>query len=270
MVSSSDPSPASDAPPRPTRVEVPVDTRAPTGTTNAYLVEGLLVDPAAETDALDAAVDDERVDAIAVTHTHPDHVGGVAVYADRTDARVYAHADHVDRFRETTGVDPDATFRDGDSLGSWGIRVLETSGHAPDHVAFAVGRGTDASRELLCGDLAVAAGSVVVGTPEGDIADYLASLERVREAGFDRLHPGHGPVIDDPETTCQRLIDHRLARERRVLTAVENGAADVDAVLEAAYDEDLSGVEDLARATVRAHLEKLAAEGRIDDRVDRE
>jgi glyoxylase-like metal-dependent hydrolase (beta-lactamase superfamily II) len=90
-------------------------------------------------------------------------------------------------------------------------------------------------------------------------------LERVRDAGYDRLCPGHGPVIGDPEAVCDRLIDHRLDRERAVLAAVEGGAGDVDAVVDAAYEKDLTGVADLARATVVAHLEKLAAEGRIDE-----
>ncbi|GAA0510671.1 Glyoxylase, beta-lactamase superfamily II [Halorubrum aquaticum] len=262
------------------RVELPVATRARTGTTNAYLVGGLLVDPAARTDELDAAVAErgtlpgERggIEAIAVTHTHPDHVGAVADYAARTGATVHAHADHVDRFRDATGVDPDATFRDGDAIGTTGVRALDTPGHAPDHVAFAVENDATADREpeppaeALVGDLAVAEGSVVVGAPEGDLREYLASLERVRDAGLDRLHPGHGPAIDDPVAACDRLIDHRLAREERVLAAVEAGADDVETVLEAAYDKDLTGVEDLARATVRAHLWKLASEGRIDGR----
>ncbi|SMO68233.1 MBL fold metallo-hydrolase [Halorubrum cibi] len=270
-----------------TRIEILVDTRAATGTTNAYLVGGLLVDPAARTDELDAAVaeratlpgDRGGIEAIAVTHTHPDHVGAVADYADRTGATVHAHADHVDRFREATGVDPDATFRDGDAIGETGVRALDTPGHAPDHVAFAVGDvggggGSDGGdgdgdepeppAEALVGDLAVAEGSIVVGAPEGDVHEYLASLERVRDRGFARLHPGHGPAVDDPDATCERLIDHRLEREERVLAAVEAGASDVDSILEAAYGKDLTGVEDLARATVRAHLEKLAAEGRID------
>jgi glyoxylase-like metal-dependent hydrolase (beta-lactamase superfamily II) len=266
----------SGSPPAVGRVEVPVDTRAATGTTNAYLVDGLLVDPAARTAALDAAVaehgaaaDDDAgagIEAIAVTHTHPDHVGAVADYAARTGATVHAHADHVERFRDATGVDPDATFRDGDAIGTTGVRALATPGHAPDHVAFAVPDGvrSDRTAEALVGDLAVAEGSVVVGAPEGDVREYLASLERVRDRGFARLHPGHGPAISDPTATCDRLIDHRLARERRVLAAIEAGASDVDAVLEAAYDEDLSGVEDLARATVRAHVARLVAEGRVD------
>jgi len=271
------------------RVELPVDTRAPGGTTNAYLAAGLLVDPAARTDALDAAVGvdggsgDRRtetgVDAIAVTHTHPDHVGAVAEYADLTGAPVFAHAGHVGRFTAATGVEPDETFRGGDRVGDTTIRAVETPGHASDHVAFAVAEGggggvAGAPRELLCGDLAVAEGSVVVGAPDGDLRDYLDSLERVREAGYDRLYPGHGPAIDDPKAVCRRLIDHRLDRERAVLDAVEAGASDVDGAVDGAYEKNLTGVADLARATVVTHLEKLLAEGRIGrewaDRLDGE
>ncbi|WP_418284408.1 MBL fold metallo-hydrolase [Halorubrum sp. DTA46] len=281
------------------RIEVPVDTRAPGGTTNAYVVDGLLVDPAARTDALDAAVGvggaavgvgdaavdvtdaaaevanalepaAEGVDAIAVTHTHPDHVGAVAEYADLMDATVFAHAAHVDRFVAAAGVEPDGVFDGGERVGDTGVRAVATPGHAADHVAFAVEergevRSDDrtGSQALLCGDLAVAEGSVVVGGPDADLRAYLDSLERVRDAGYERLLPGHGPPISDPAETCQRLIGHRLARERTVLAAVEGGASDVDAVVDAAYEKDLTGVEDLARATVVAHLKKLLTEGRI-------
>jgi glyoxylase-like metal-dependent hydrolase (beta-lactamase superfamily II) len=244
-----------------TRVSVPAQTRWPEGRTNAYLAGSLLVDPPAVDDELTAVVDGATtaIDHVAVTHAHPDHVGGVAEYAAETGATVWAHADHVPRFVDAAGVDPDRTFRDGDRIGP--ATVVATPGHAPDHVTFAFTEADDGRRAACCGDLAVAEGSVAVAAPEGDLAAYLDSLRRLRDEGFDVLYPGHGPVIDDPDATLTRLLDHRLDRERRVLSAVDDGARDVEAVLERAYDKDLTGVEELARRTVVAHLRKLADEG---------
>jgi len=238
-----------------TRVPVPVETRAPGGETSAYLVDGLLVDPGARCDALDDAVETGTVGDVAVTHTHPDHVGGVADYAAETGATVWAHADHVDRFADATGVDPDRTFEDGDEVGP--AEIVATPGHAPDHVCFLVGDGA------LCGDLAVASGSVVVGGPDAEMAAYLDSLRRLRDRQVSRLYPGHGPLVEEPRTTLDRLLDHRLDRERLILRAVRDGATDVDAVVGAAYEKDLAGVEDLARATVVAHLSKLDGDGHV-------
>ncbi|MGZ0748648.1 MBL fold metallo-hydrolase [Haloparvum sp. AD34] len=256
------------------RFSIPVDTRAPTGATNGYLLgdaasdpdsETLLVDPAGTDDDLDTAVESHGVDHVAVTHTHPDHVGAVDHYARKQsrDATVWAHADYVDEFRAATGVQPDRTFADGDRVGP--ATVVTTPGHARDHVAFAFAEES-AREQLLVGDLAVADGSVVVGGDGGDLTEYLESLRRVRERDPLRLHPGHGPTINDPTATIDRLIDHRLDREEKVLGAVEDGATDVDGVVDAAYDKDLTGVRDLARATTVAHLEKLLADGRIDAR----
>lgn len=244
------------------RVSVPFDTRAPTGQTNAYLLgsdAALLVDPAARTDELDAIVDTRDVAVVAVTHAHPDHVGAVAHYADATGATVWAHEDHADRFEDATGRTPDRTFVEGTTFHTEDgmVRVLDTPGHAPDHVAFA------ADGDVVCGDLAVAEGSVVVGAPEGDMIAYVLALLRLQAQSPTRLLPGHGPAIRDPASVLRRLVDHRLDRERRVLDAVEDGAHAVDDVLDAAYDKDLSGVRDLARATVVAHIEKLAQEGRV-------
>jgi glyoxylase-like metal-dependent hydrolase (beta-lactamase superfamily II) len=116
---------------------------------------------------------------------------------------------------------------------------------------------------LISGDLAVAEGSVVVGAPEGDMRAYLSSLRRVHARNPPRLYPGHGPVIDTPRQTAERLIDHRLDRERAVERAIRDGNQHLEAIVEAAYDKDVSAVYDLARATVLAHVEKLAVESRV-------
>ncbi|SHG56388.1 MBL fold metallo-hydrolase [Halobaculum gomorrense] len=240
------------------RFSVPVDTRAPGGTTNAYVVgtdETLLVDPAARTDTLDTVVREKVADHVAVTHAHPDHVGAVADYAAETGAAVWARRGYEDRFADATGVEPDRSFGPGDRVGP--ATVLDLPGHAPDGVGFETGNG------VVCGDVAVAEGSVVVAAPEGDMRAYLTTLRRLHARDPPALFPGHGPRIDDPKAVSARLVDHRLDRERTVLAAVEAGADDLDAILDRAYEKDLTGVWDLARATVRAHVEKLARAGRV-------
>ncbi|MFC5366358.1 MBL fold metallo-hydrolase [Salinirubrum litoreum] len=266
-----------------TSVTVPVETRAPGGTTNAYLVgqtDTLLVDPPARSPALDGAVGDHDVQHLAVTHTHPDHVGAVADYARETDATVWCRRGRERRFREATGVGPDRTFAEGTTIPSDPpVTVLDTPGHAPDHVAFAFQQSdTNASAtrsgptatEILVGDLAVAEGSVVVGAPEGDVRAYCTALRRLLARDARRLHPGHGPTISDPRATCTRLLAHRHDREHRIESVIRGGARDIDAVLDAAYEKDLTGVRDLARATVIAHVEKLARAGRIEWDADSE
>jgi glyoxylase-like metal-dependent hydrolase (beta-lactamase superfamily II) len=255
----------------------------PGGSTNAYLLgaePAVLIDPGSRSPALDEAVENATVGAIVVTHTHPDHVGALAHYAATTDATVYARRWRVGRFERATGVTPDRTLAEGDVVpvggddaeiagdadvesdadvdGDGVIRVLETPGHAVDHLAFETPAG------VVCGDLAIAKGSLAVTAPGGDMRAYMTSLRRLHARKPRALLPGHGPVADDPQATLRRLIDHRRQRERRVLAAVEGGAHTLDAVLDAAYDKDLTGVRGMAAGTVRAHLQKLDAEGAID------
>jgi glyoxylase-like metal-dependent hydrolase (beta-lactamase superfamily II) len=244
------------------RIDVPAETRTPTGKTAAYVVGGedaLLVDPAARTARLDDELAERTAGHVAVTHHHPDHVGGVADCARAHGLTVWARAGRAAGFADATGVEPDRTFAPGTVLpAASGVSVLDTPGHAPEHVGFV----TDEA--VVSGDLAVAEGSVVVGAPEGDVRAYLTSLRRLLVAAPPRLLPAHGPRIDRPREVCRRLVAHRTERERRVLDAVRAGARTVEAVVDGAYCKELSGVRDLARATVRAHLEKLAVEGRVD------
>lgn len=248
-----------------TRCSVPTATSAPGGRTNTYVLgrdPAVLVDPANRTPELDRRVRDRGVEHVLVTHTHPDHVGAVDDYARETNATCWARAGRTDRFRDATGVDPDRVFARGTeiSVGDDRVEILETPGHAPDHVGVRAGE----DGPICSGDCAVAEGSVVVGAPEGDMRAYLSTLRRLRAMAPPRLYPGHGPPIDDPGATLERLIAHRLERERRIRSAVDDGARTLTGILDAAYEKDLTGVRDLARATVLAHLEKLAVEGHLE------
>jgi ribonuclease/clavin/mitogillin len=251
------------------RVSLSVATRAPTGQTAAYILgsdSALLVDPAAVTDELDDALADRTVDHVAVTHHHPDHVGAVERYAVAHDATVWCRYGRAADFEAATGVEPDRTFVDGTTIptADGDVTVVDTPGHAPEHVGF---RFADAEAggapAYLVGDLAVATGSVVVGAPQGDMRAYVASLRRLWARDPETCYPAHGPVIADPRETCARLIAHRRDREGRVRDAVHDDARTVGDITDAAYEKDLTGVRDMAEATVIAHLEKLAVEGRV-------
>lgn len=249
------------------RFQLPMDG-VPTGSTNAYLLgddPAVLIDPGSHTPALEAAVENATVEAIAATHTHPDHVGALAHYAGMTGATVYTRRWREDRFERATGVSPDRTLAEGETIPIGehaAARVLETPGHAVDHLAFETPVGT------VCGDLAIAAGSLAVTAPGGDMRAYLTSLRRLHARQPGALLPGHGAIAENARETLVRLIDHRRQRERRVLAAVENGAGRPNEIVDAAYEKDLTGVRGMAEGTVRAHLQKLAAEGALDwDRV---
>lgn len=273
-----------------TRVPVDVAGSHP-GSTNSYVIGqsgALLVDPAARDDELESVIDECAVDHVAVTHHHPDHVGAVADYAHEYGLTVWARTGHKGDFEAATGVYPDLTFAEGSVVpaGDGPIRVLETPGHAPEHVAFAFSfeeniqndpetgvaetedarppaAGSTGGIALAVGDVAVETGSVVVGAPEGDMRAYLSSLRRLHARNPTILFPGHGPPIEDARDTLSRLIAHRLRREQRVASAVRTGAETADEVVDIAYEKDLTGVRDLAVATATAHLEKLAIEGRV-------
>jgi ribonuclease/clavin/mitogillin len=247
-----------------TRVPVSVETRAPAGETAACLFganPALLVDPGATSERLDELVAARDVGHLAVTHHHGDHVGAIATYAERCDPTVWGRLGRCEAFAAATGVTPDRAFADGTTIPTGGepVRVIDTPGHAPEHVAFS------RADTLACGDLAVADGSVAVAAPEGDMRAYLSSARRVYAMGADRLVPAHGPELTGSgvRQTLRRLIDHRLAREQRVRKAVAAGGRTVSEIREQAYDKDLSGVQDLANGTIRAHLEKLAVESRV-------
>lgn len=245
-----------------TRHPISTSTRAPGGATNAYVVDTVLIDPAARTEALDSVLEDRSIEHVLLTHTHPDHTGALAEYATERDLTVWALQGYQERFEAVTGVEPDRLCVPGTTirLDEGVLRILDTPGHAPDHLAIQAGEGGP----ILCGDCILSTGSVVVAAPEGDMRAYLTSVRRLWAIDPPQLLPGHGPPIDEPRPALERLLEHRYRRERRVLAAVEAGGETADEVLEIAYEKDLTGVRDLARATVVAHLEKLAVEGRLE------
>jgi glyoxylase-like metal-dependent hydrolase (beta-lactamase superfamily II) len=262
------------------RLELEVHTLPPYDHTNAYLIAdagvGLVVDPgAADEAALEVvgvalqAAGVRLLKGIVLTHTHPDHTGGVEGLrswwaAEHGDMPVlYVHANEAGRLPAEWApvvLQGERTLMVGDVA----VRCLLTPGHSPGHLSLLLeNAGEDRPEAALVGDLAAASGSVWVGHPEGDVAAYLASLDTLAELAPRVLGPGHGPAIVAVQKRLKELAEHRLERENQVLAALEEGDATAADLTARIYAGQPAEVIELAQQSVLAHLLKLMNEMRV-------
>lgn len=188
---------------------------------------------------------------VALTHDHGDHSGAVTAIRERfPHAPVAAARGDVDRL-----------LRHGSTFGP--LEVVGTPGHAPDHLAFVVGSAA------LTGDAVLGQGSVFIAPDPGALMRYLEGLGELRRRELTVLLPGHGPPVDDPAAKLDEYVTHRLDRERRLVDGLEAGARTVEEMLDAAWDDVPEMLRPAATVTLAAHLDKLAAEGRLPAGVER-
>jgi glyoxylase-like metal-dependent hydrolase (beta-lactamase superfamily II) len=212
--------------------------------TNTWVVARWVIDPGPaldrHLDAVAAVVASVGgVEGIALTHDHADHAEGV----DGLRARVGA---------EVPVVSARGGARDGDVAGP--LRVVALPGHSDDHVAFVAGRAA------FTGDAVLGEGSVFVSS---DLAGYLEGLGRLQTFDLAVLCPGHGPPVWDVRAKLDGYIEHRLERERRLIEALARGLRTEDELLAAAWSDAPPALREFAAISLRAHLEKLRAEGRV-------
>ena len=223
----------------------------------------------AHLDAILNAVGARRISHILVTHTHSDHSPLARPLAERTGApilaarppKVVTHASgHLDE-EEDEAFRPDVILTGGERIigDGWTIEAMATPGHASNHMVFVL----EEENALFCGDHIMGWSTTVIAPPDGDMADYMASLEAVMVRGFSTLWPTHGAPITEPAPFLQAYKDHRLAREAGVLARIEAGdttIADMVPALYAAVDKRLWPAASLS---VLAHLQKLVREGGV-------
>jgi glyoxylase-like metal-dependent hydrolase (beta-lactamase superfamily II) len=208
------------------------------GGTNTYVVGGTVVDPGPDDERhLEAIVAAGPIERIVLTHRHPDHAASAGRLSELSGAPVLAQG---------------AGLGDGDDLAP-GLVCVYTPGHAPDHLCF----WHPESGTLLSGDLIAGSGSIMIAPPEGDLAAYMDSLERVRALSPARILPGHGPRVPEAVAKIDEYLAHRREREERVKSALEKGAATVGEVVELAYEDAPPEMRPYAELAARAHLVKL-------------
>jgi glyoxylase-like metal-dependent hydrolase (beta-lactamase superfamily II) len=188
---------------------------------------------------------------VALTHDHPDHAEAVPAVRQRFPAAPVAGA----------RGEVDVALSEGTAFGP--LEVLPTPGHSPDHVAFVAGD------VLLSGDAVLGEGSSLIIPYPGALAAYLQALRRLRQRRFGVLAPGHGPPVSDVSAKLDEYLAHRLEREERLLAALAAGARTVDELLNEAWSDSPPALRPAAAATLAAHLDKLADEGRLPDGVER-
>ena len=208
--------------------------------TNTYVVGRWVVDPGpADPAHLEAVLGAARegIEGIVLTHGHADHAEGADPLADRAGGAAVVRPDGGDR------VGP--------------FHALATPGHSPDHVCLVSGR------TCFTGDTVLGSGSVFIAPGEGSLSAYLDSLRRLRELDLEVLCPGHGPYVWQPRDKLDEYIAHRLERERLLLEALDAGLRSEDDLLDRAWADAPAELRPAAALTLRAHLEKLAEEGRL-------
>lgn len=185
---------------------------------------------------------------VLVTHTHSDHAPLANPLADRLGVPAAG-------FGPGPGFRPDVELGEGDALavGSEELVVLHTPGHSPDHLCYLAGE------LLFTGDHVMGGSTVVVQ----DMTAYLESLRRLLDLPLERIHPGHGPDVEEPEREIRRYLEHRLERERQVLASVREGASSIGEVVQVVYGGVEPVLQRLAVFSVLAHLRKLEEEGAV-------
>lgn len=220
-------------------------------------------------EAILAALGGARVAAILCTHTHRDHSPAARPLQAATGAPIIGCAALVlddDGPRADAAFDPayapDRVLTDGERLAGdgWTIEAVATPGHTSNHLCYALVE----SGALFTGDHVMGWSTSVVSPPDGDMAAYMRSLQKLYERPQDRIYyPAHGPAIEKPHQLVRGMIGHRRQRERQILRLLDQGPHAIPAMVSAMYkglDPRLNGA---AGRSVLAHLVDLERQGRV-------
>jgi len=235
--------------------------------TGTYVVgegEVAVIDPGPELEehvaALLASLADEQVTHILVTHTHRDHSPAAKALKAATGAPTYGFGPHAGGKRGEAGVEeggdwdfmPDIVTTDGEEIagGKWRFEAVHTPGHTSNHLCFALPE----SGILFSGDHVMGWSTSVIAPPDGDMAAYMASLDKLLARQDAVYWPTHGPAITEPQRHVRAFIAHRREREAGIIDCLKAGAETTDKIVERLYIGLNPALRGAAARSVLAHL----------------
>lgn len=248
--------------------------------TNSYIVgtDSLaIIDPGPDNDAhfraLTDAIAGREVTHILVSHTHRDHSPLARRLRETTGALIVAEGPHraarplhdgeINPFGESSDTDfvPDIAIGDNESItgDGWKLTALHTPGHTANHASFAL----EDSGIVFSADHVMAWATTIVAPPDGSMADYMASLEKMMERD-DRIYlPGHGGPVNDPAAFLRGLRTHRRMRERAVMARIKAGDRTIPEMVKVIYQSTDASLHGAAGLSVLAHIEDLIEKGEV-------
>ncbi len=239
--------------------------------TGTYIVgrgEVAVIDPgpadSAHIDCLAGALKGERISHILVTHTHMDHSPGCRLLRQHTDARTFAYGPHgYGKLEQGTPVEeggdmefqPDILVRDGDLLegDGWRIECVYTPGHTSNHMCYQL----RSERALFTGDHVMGWSTSIISPPDGDMSDYLASLDKLLHRDDQVYWPTHGPCIQDPKPFVRAFQAHRRERHEQILACLAEGVQRITDMVPLMYRELPEFMYPAAARSVLASMEYL-------------
>ena len=234
--------------------------------TNSYLIgrnDITLVDPGPKIDAhIENLVKlgEGKIKRILVTHTHRDHSPAAKVLEEMLEVPLMGRLLEIDDSLQDRSFKPDRVLEHGDLIKTeeYTIETVHTPGHASNHLCYFI----QEQKVMLTGDHIMNGSTVVIAHPDGSMKDYLKSLELLRNYNFNKIGPGHGDFLEDPMAVVDWIIDHRLERERKVVSKLKifSPVTSKDLVI-SVYDDVDPKLHPIAIWSLEAHLYKLLEDG---------